>query len=79
MIRLTGLLRPPCEYSPQLPLVLVQDYTDDMLRKSTAMLEAHLKALKESICNVQLLHTALARPGASSHSELLFGLDDQRP
>ena len=33
MIRLTGLLRRLCEYSPQLRLVLVQDYTDKVLRK----------------------------------------------
>ena len=55
MIRLTGLLRCLCEYVAQLPLVLVQDYMDEVLRKSTAMLEAGLKALKECICNVQPL------------------------
>ena len=55
MIRLTGLLRRLCECSAQLPLVLVQDYTDEVLRKSTAMLEAVLKALKECACNVQPL------------------------
>ena len=55
MIRLTGLLRRLSEYSPQLPLVLVQDYTDVVLRKSTAMLKAGLKSLKESTCNVQLV------------------------
>ena len=55
MIRLTVLLRRLSEYSAQLPLVLVEDYTDEVLRKSTAMLEAGLKALKECTCNVQLL------------------------
>ena len=55
MIRLTGLLRRLCEYSAQLKLVLVQDYTDEVLWKSTAMLEAWLKALTECTCNVQLL------------------------
>ena len=42
-----------CEYSAQLPLVLVQDYTDEVWRKSTAMLEAGLTALQECTCNVQ--------------------------
>ena len=55
MIRLTGLLRRLSEYSPQLPLVLVQDYTDEVLLKRTAMLEPGLKAPKEGICNVQPL------------------------
>ena len=35
--------------------MLVQDYTDEVSRKSAAMLEAGLKALKECICNVQPL------------------------
>ena len=43
MIRLTGLLRRLCECAAQLPLVLVQDCTEEVLRKSTAMLEAGLK------------------------------------
>ena len=54
-IRLTGLLRRLCEYAAQFPLVLVQDCTDEVLRKSTAMLEAGLKALKECTCNVRPL------------------------
>ena len=40
MIRLTGLLRRLREYAAQLPLVLVQDCTDEVLRKSTTMLDA---------------------------------------
>ena len=69
MIRLTGLLWHLCEYSAQLPLVLVQDYTDEVLRKSTAMLEAGLKALKECTCSVQPLHEL------ANEATLNFSLD----
>ena len=70
MIRLTGLLRRLCEYSAQLPLVLVQDYTDEVSRKSTAMLEAKLKALKECTCNVQPLQEL------AHEATLNFSLDE---
>ena len=55
MIRLTGLFRRLCAYFAQLPLVLLQDYTYEVLRKSTALLEACWKALKESTCIVQIV------------------------
>ena len=55
MIRLMGLLRRLCVYDAQMALVLVQDYTDEVLRKSTAMLVAGVEALKECTCNVQPL------------------------
>ena len=70
MIRLTGLLRRLCEYSAQLPLVLVQDYTDEVLWKSTAMLEAGLKAQKECTCNVQPLQEL------AHEATLNFSLDE---
>ena len=70
MIRLTGLLRRLCEYAAQLPLVLVQDYTDEVLRKGTTMLEAGLKALKECTCNVQLLQEL------AHEATLNFSLDE---
>ena len=59
MIRLTGLLRLLCEYSAQLPLVLVQDYTDEVLWKSTAMLER-----VEGTERVHLQRSTFARAGA---------------
>ena len=70
MICLTGLLRCLCEYAAQLPLVLVQDYTDEVQRKSTAMLEAGLKALKECTCNVQPLQEL------AHEATLNFSLDE---
>ena len=64
MIRLTGLLRCLCEYSTQLPLV------QDGLRKSTAMLEAGLKAPKESTGNIQLVQELAQK------ATLNFSLDE---
>ena len=70
MVRLMGLLRHLCVYDAQMPLVLVQDYTDEVLRKSTAMLVAGLEALKECICNVQPLQEL------AHEATLNFSLDE---
>ena len=70
MIRLTGLLRRLCAYSPQLPLVLVQNNTDEVLRENTAMPEAILKAVKEFRCTVQLMQKV------AHEATLNFSLDE---
>ena len=50
--------------------MLEQDYTDEVLRKSTAMLEAGWQALKECTCNVQPLQEL------AHEATLNFSLDE---
>ena len=59
MIRLTGLLRRLCENAAQLPL-LVQDYTDEVLRKKHSNVGGRVEGTER----VQLRRTTLARAGA---------------